>query len=248
MKYLKKFNEELKSSTYFRASKKLDKLGHKRRAGVLGDYAKSVQEKEEEAAWKNNIEKYSKWGKVKIGFYEEKERVFEGEFYPILDFNEDCAEENFLDVNRKGDFEFDIEFSLGLIPVDEDTNKLCKISFPEPDMSNGFYWGLWFKISYKIENEKLHFVGLSYYPYDESLTLDPKIVDRRGALVIKKILKAAVDENEAYPSGYSDDPIMHDKIFKLYCQKFELMADYDFNLERVVKDIESVSHNTLFKD
>ena len=115
-------------------------------------------------------------------------------------------------------------------------------------MSNGFYWGLWFKISYKIENEKLHFVGLSYCPYDESLTLDPKIVDRRGALVIKKILKAAVDENEAYPSGYSDDPIMHDKIFKFYCQKFELMADYDFNLERVVKDIESVSHNTLFKD
>ncbi len=47
MKYLKRFNEELKVSTYKSAADKLTKMGHKRRGAQMLDYA-TQREKEEE--------------------------------------------------------------------------------------------------------------------------------------------------------------------------------------------------------
>jgi len=255
LKYLKKFNEE-RSGTYLRASRKLSKLGHARRSKELETYGKSIEVKEQKDRWEKNIETYSKWGKVKIKFHKREGKksnvlteAFEGEFYLLLNFDDFAAVDNIqYDRERNPDFKFAVAFSVGIIPVDENVKELCDKHFPDNDFGNGFYWGMWYQVDYKIENERLIFNGISYNEYDESISLFPQFADRRGALTIKKILKAAVDENEDYPSGYDDVPNMHDKIFQTLCQKLELTADYNFTLDRVLSDIESVPHNTLFKD
>ena len=45
MKHLRKFNEELKSSTYASAATKLKNMGHIRRAGELEQWTKEVVNK-----------------------------------------------------------------------------------------------------------------------------------------------------------------------------------------------------------
>lgn len=263
MKHLKRFNEELKSTTYRKVAKKLQDLGHVNRAARVKEHEKFIENRLANEKWKKNIEEYSKWGKIKLRFDDQivrtikdartgkistttPKKIFEGEFYILLNFDSFSAEDN--TSRQDGDFDFEIPFAIGLIPVDDEVKKLCEENFPDPDIYNGFYWGLWVNIEYKVENERVIFKGLSICPYDEGLTLSPNIVDRRGALLLKKILKAAFDENQDYPSGYTDILNMHDKIFKLYCQDLEMLSDYDFSLDKVVKDIESVPHNTLFKD
>ena len=49
MKYLRKFNEELKSSTYKLASNKLKGMGHIRRSSELEKWSEEVANKEKDA-------------------------------------------------------------------------------------------------------------------------------------------------------------------------------------------------------
>jgi hypothetical protein len=48
MKYLKKFNEELRPQTYMSAARKLDKLGHTDRANALKDWAKETEKRRDD--------------------------------------------------------------------------------------------------------------------------------------------------------------------------------------------------------
>ena len=59
MKYLKRFNEELNSSTYNSAARKLTKLGHTDRAAELKSWAQETERKEELIKWKQEIQTYS---------------------------------------------------------------------------------------------------------------------------------------------------------------------------------------------
>ena len=47
MRHLKRFNEELKGSTFRSAATKLKQLGHIRRSQEIESYAKGVEEREE---------------------------------------------------------------------------------------------------------------------------------------------------------------------------------------------------------
>ena len=254
MKFLKKFNEELEPWTYQRAAAKLKKLGHERRAKSLEEWGKQVRNIESLKKWEDNREKFSKWGKATIKFLNNqfnkitgdlKQEVFRGDFYLVFHFDDVAHLEN---IETGGDFNFSIQLSVGLVPVDNETLELCLKHFPDNDFWNGFFWGLWARVQYKVEKERLHFVKVTYNPYDESLTLEPHFVDRKGALTFKKGLMACFDENDEYPSGYDNDPFIYDVMFRTLCQKLELSADYNFYLDRVMNDIKGYSHNYFFKD
>ena len=77
MKYLKKFNEELKSQTYKRAARKLKQImkekptlgkgiGAEERANKLELHAKNVERREEMSRWKESVETFSKYGEFNI--------------------------------------------------------------------------------------------------------------------------------------------------------------------------------------
>ena len=66
MKYLRKFNEELKPQTYRSAARKLTKLGHTDRAKALTDWSNEVESKEEMQKWRDQLQDYSNFGTFNI--------------------------------------------------------------------------------------------------------------------------------------------------------------------------------------
>ena len=78
MKYLKKFNEELRPQTYKSAARKLNKIvkekpalakaiGAEKRAKDLEEYAKKVEDLSHIDQWKKNIDQFSKYGEFNLG-------------------------------------------------------------------------------------------------------------------------------------------------------------------------------------
>lgn len=250
MKHIKKFNEELSPSTYRSASVKLKKLGHVKRSQSLEDWAKEAENTDSMEKWEKNIEMYSTWGKSTFKFMLNGKEVFRGDFYLMFDFDEHSNSDNILDMKEgaRGYFDFQISFSVGLIPVDDETLQKCLSSFPDKRFKNGFFWGNQVILRYKVENEKVSFNGISTYPYDVEETLEPELVDRRGALTLKRSLMDCLDEGKDYPSGIDDKKTMHDIVYRCICQKCELLVDYDVDMERILNDVKEYSHNHLFKD
>lgn len=250
MKYLKKFNEELDPSTYLSASRKLKKLGHERRSKELEAWGKEAENRVSKEKWKKNIETYSPFGKATFKFMSGKSEVFRGDFYLIFTFDDTLNHESIIDAKEEsgGYFNFPIQFAVGLIPSDEETLKKCLSKFPEPYFENGFFWSNWVNIFYKVENEKLSFSKVSYDPYDEGQTLSPELVDRRGALTLKKSLMACLDEDVDYPSSDDRYHTMHDLVFRCICQQCEMLVDYNLDMEKMLNDVKEYSHNYFFKD
>lgn len=249
MKHLKKFNEELKPSTYLSASRKLKKLGHERRSKELEIWGKEAENKVSMEKWENNIKTFSPYGKATIKFMSKKSEIFRGDFYLIFTFDSVSNFESITDAKESGGyFDFRIQFAVGLIPANEETLFECLDKFPENYFGNGFFWGNWVGLEYKVENEKNNFNKISIYPYDEGQTFNPELVDRRGALSLKKSLMACLDEYVDYPSDDTRFQIMHDLVYRCICQECEMLVDYDFDMERVLNDVKGYSHNYFFKD
>lgn len=130
MKYLKRYNEELRSSTYQRAADLLSKKGHKRRSSVIGDWAKVTKEKEQ----KQFIENCKKLGVFRISLHDPKQIVvgtqlvsrkgqlfLTGNFYLNFYFDEESWKEDIKDWKNGDRDNLYITFMLGIIPADEDT-------------------------------------------------------------------------------------------------------------------------------
>ena len=66
MKYLKRFNEELRPRTYLSAAKKLTAIGHTDRAKELKDWAEETEKREEIAKWKDRLQDYGLFGTYKM--------------------------------------------------------------------------------------------------------------------------------------------------------------------------------------
>ena len=66
MRYLRKYNEELKSDTYKSAADKLTKMGHVKRPEELMKWHAIAKEKEKEEVKRKAIEEASKLGTYKM--------------------------------------------------------------------------------------------------------------------------------------------------------------------------------------
>jgi len=252
MKHIKKFNEELSPHIYKNAAFKLKKMGHDRRANELEQYGETTSKRQETIKWKKNIDEYSKYGKIRLKFKVNKynKNEYEGDFYFQLEFDDYVALESigYAIENSKGYFDFSISFSVGIIPADEETKKICEQNMPEPEFSNGFFWGLWVYINYKVEDEKIQFSGISYSSYDQTLSGEPELADRKSAMTFKNVLKYCFDENSNYPSSHTSNPDMYDILFKKLCQELELLPNYNLSMDRILSDIKSFTVNKLYKE
>ena len=142
MKYLKKFNE-LKSETYKKAAKALQSLGHTRRAAAMTDYVATVEEKERIKRIKDKKESYAHTGVFRASIVFEKwegtnpnrtltyvsplkEREIEGEmtgnFHLAVFSDEDMFQDRLWDYVG-GDNETWLNFTLGMIAADEETEE-----------------------------------------------------------------------------------------------------------------------------
>lgn len=247
MRYLKKFNEELKPSTYRSAAHKLKKLGHERRSKELEDWGKLKSSEMSMKKWEELKQEWSKFGKATYRFMRSSKEVMRGDFYLFLTFDDythlDSIPTTIDDVDG-----FYITFSAGLVPVDLETLQLCKDNLPDKHF-DGYYWGNWIYLRYSIKDEVCVFDGIKIDPYDEGLSLEPELVDRKSAVTLKKHLLACFDESVDYLVDYSTDTNnMYDLIFTTICQKLDMQANYNLSMDSMANNIRSYSNNLLFKD
>lgn len=232
MKYLKKFNEELNSSTYYQAGIRLFHSGQKERGQKLIKHS-------EDLIIENMRKEFSKFGTFDFNVKVNNGNKFTGKFHLniILDT---MILENYDIENIYG-----IPFTIGAIPADDKTLDLCIRNFPEPDIGNGFFWALLMQINFNIESSGMEFTSIHLENYDETLTADFRIADRATAGKFRSLLIKMFTENTDYPSGYRNYENSYELIDKKVGAELGFTSEYGFTPDKLLKFVKSYPANRL---
>lgn len=252
MKYLKRFNEELRPRTYLSAAKKLTDIGHTDRANTLKDWAEQTERREEITKWKERLQEYSPFGTYKVNVVNpETEEKFTADFALDINFDELSFEDSFewekeKDPNNVSGV--NIFFFIGLIPTSEEILKKCEEIMPEPEFGNGMYWGMSCGIDFKVQNGQVILDKFTLEDYDENLSGNVSFADRSSANKFKTLLKNIFSNPELnYPSGYTDVEYMYQKLEQVILIQQGFSSDYGFELKNVADFINTQSPNTMYK-
>lgn len=133
MKYLKRFNEELKSSTYKSAGDKFTKMGHTRRGGELLDYAQQVELKEKSQKLIEAQNENKEFGlfdiTMKSGYGSNQKDLFSGKFYLQMCLESDWFKDQRVDWLAEGmDWSLGLAMEFAIIPADDETLKMIETS------------------------------------------------------------------------------------------------------------------------
>jgi hypothetical protein len=249
MKYLKKFNEELKPQTYRSAARKLDKMGHTDRAADLKSWANKMESDENFTKWKEKLEEFLPFGTFKFNVVNpESGEKLVGDFALDIHFDELSFEDEFETLSRFGNPSGYFSFFMGIIPTSEELLQQCEQLMPTPDMCNGFYWSNIFSIKFTIVNGEVKFTGFEMWDYDDSLSGEVSFADRQSAQKFKNLLKRCITDREFdYPSGYNNARNMQEVMERSILVRQSFSSDYGFELENIADYINGISANELYK-
>jgi hypothetical protein len=252
MKYLKRFNEELKPSTYMSAAKKLTAIGHTDRANTLKDWSEQTEKREDMAKWKERLQEYSPFGTYKVNVVNpETEEKFTADFALDINFDELSFEDSFewekeKDPNNVSGV--NIFFFVGLIPTSEEVIRKCEEIMPESEFGNGMFWGMSCGIDFKVQNGQVILDKFTLEDYDENLSGNVSFADRSSANKFKNLLKSIFSNPELnYPSGYTDVDYMYQKLEQVILIRQGFSSDYGFELKNIADFINTQSPNTMYK-
>jgi len=243
MKHLKKFNEELKPSTYRRAASKLKKMGgfNVDRAKDLTDWADKREADDSIIKWKKNIEEFSKFGKFKLNIANK----FIGEFYLDLSFDRDSFLDEYESI-RDGNCEIRLGFFVGAIPADEETRIKTLETVPEDDFGNGFIWSNILSFGITIDPGSYEISDLSFEDYDDTLTGGVELADRASAGRLRSLLVSLFENpNLNYPSGYNDFDYFYDMFETLILAGAGLSSDLGMSMEQLAEYVKKFSASEL---
>jgi len=200
MKYIKRFNEELNPQVYKTVARKILAKNKNnpaliKRSKELNDHSKVINDKLNMINWKKSIAEFSKYGLINV-ISECESGVIDDKFYFCLCFEKDCM----VDAYTRDLIE--IPFFIGLIPPNEEVLNKCTETFPEPDFSNGFFWGFNIIIELEVSNDNYLFSDVKIYPYDTDISGNVHLSNRRAVLNIKNALIEVFTKD--YPSGYKN--------------------------------------------
>lgn len=252
MKYLKRFNEELKSSTYNSASRKLTKLGHTDRAAELKNWAQETERREEMIKWKERLQAYSPFGIYKMNVVNpESGEKFTADFALDVNFDADSFADNFEYEKQKDPDNINdvsLSFFIGLIPTSEELIKKCEEVMPESEFGNGMFWAMFCGVDFKVENAQVVIEKFAIDNYDENLSGEISFADRASANKFKTLLKKIFTSPELnYPSGYTDANSLYEKLEQVILVQQGFSADYGFDLKSVADFINTISPNEMYK-
>ena len=112
------------------------------------------------------------------------------------------------------------------------------------DFYNGFFWGFWIYVDYKVENSEVSYKGIRIYDYDD---IPVQISDRKTAVSLKKLLVNCFEETYEYPSGYTDITNMYDKVNQSAIQDLEISATYGIDMGRIKEDLQKTPIISFYK-
>lgn len=238
MKYLKKFNEELRPQTYMSAARKLDKLGHHDRANALKDWSREVEKKEEMIKWKDLIQDYAQFGTFKMTIKNtETADTLTGDFHLDISFD---------DLQFSDEPESGICFFIGLIPTSEDLIHQYMELCPDYDFGNGFFWGKIFNLQYEL-SDTVKFTKWNMWDYDDEMNGKVAFADRGSANKFKNLLIQIFTNSElGYPSGYTDADDLYEKLTNCILAENSFSSEYGFKLEDAANYIRTISPNLLY--
>lgn len=267
MKYLKKFNEELRPSTYRTAANKLRQIGHVRRSSVLDDWSNKVENDNEVKERNDTINKLKEFGHFKMNFIKSKKVMMTGNFYiDISGLDSYNFKDNYFDALPLNDIDLLIpevdskvvshdvimNFELGFIPADEETYK----EFNELDIIDrekiyySLYWNMNFGISIIRKGEE-EINPNGYYYFDGNDSDFFEFYDRKEANKFRKLLFDALSGNNEWgKSNYSES--LKSSILKVFSEdKYQPLPKDIFNEEsyqKIVNSIRSLSLNKLYSE
>jgi hypothetical protein len=134
MKYLKRFNEELKASTYKSAADKLTKMGHKRRGAEMSDYAIQREKEEERMRLQETRDEMSRFEPFNLIINKEKA----GRFYILPNAEIEWFKDLVYDwVDDKMSYICSLPVEFGIMMADEETEETFKDWNWSPEQWNG---------------------------------------------------------------------------------------------------------------
>ncbi len=243
MKYLKRFNEELKPQTYRNAARKLKNIGHNSRAENLNKWADKVSQNNEIEKWKESLSIYSEFGifKMKVVNPETNESLI-GDFTISIFFDSDAFNDTHDDDG--GSF----IFFINIIPTTRELLDKCIKSMPDAELNGGGFGGIIFGIDYSIINGTVNIDNYALDPYDEYLSGNVYLADRVSANKFKSIFKKILtDGNLQYPSGYTNADTIYEVLERSILIENSFSSEYGFRLEDLANYINGISVNDLYK-
>jgi len=246
-------NEELRSDVYKSAADKLTKMGHKKRPEELMKWHEITKQREIDAKKLEVLNDCKQMGvyQLYLGYSKGGQKFdYKGDFYINLVFDSYDLEERYSGW-KEGNDTLWINFSFGVIPVNEDGQKFCE-EVAKPIIGLGgdkiTYWlgAFWLNISRSIdpENEPIRF-----YPenmgYFEEYEGQWHLSNRSSAIQFRNTLykifsgDIIIRETGDKPGGMKED------IIEELCNVREHDID---EYEDIMNSIKKMNLNKLYKD
>lgn len=248
MKYLKRFNEELKPRTYRNAAAKLLKQSprNQQRADELRGWADKRQMADDSSKWEQMKQQCSKFGTYNLHIENSDNGTdFVGNFHPYISFDREAFLDEYEYNREQGDkFDMPITFFLGSIPADQETLDKCIEVMPDPEFGNGFFWTNTISVLLYFEAGSVKIHDAKIDVYDDGTCGDASVADRKSAQVLKNILiKMFSEPNLGYPSGYNDFDSFYDMFEAIVLAGAGLSSDYGFSMEAIADFLKGMSAN-----
>lgn len=231
MKYIKKFNEELKSSTYYSAAEKTTELGvdkinrsiYQDRASRFtdrGDTQKSIENKNE---WLKTLEDFKGKPIVRGRL---NDRIV-GNYYLSLEIDDNMLEHNTQDGPIEDGDELVIFFYIGFVPADEETYRRSESFSFFNEIDNGIFRNILMAgITFYVDNGNYSNLNFYYHSHAGDFTFlqikDYKVLKNRFVVDIKTKFKNDIDEIIAGLGIGADYGID-------FLDIYNFMKDYDIN-------------------
>ena len=255
MRYLRKYNEELKSDTYKSAADKLTKMGHVKRPEELMKWHVISKEREKEEAKRKAIEESSKLGTYKMTLSGAHGK-FTGDFYIYFYWNNDNFDESYQDWKSFDNSSLWLQFDFSVLPASEESKEFAQNVLNKEiglNYDGKCYLGCFgLNLSqsgneYNEETNKETFVlkpngGFYFEEYD---SIAWYMADRGSAQKFKKMLYDVFEGNIVWRETPQLPGGVKEQILDFLC------SDMDHTLEEFEEFIESLKRinvNKIYKD
>jgi hypothetical protein len=264
MKYLKRFDEELKTQTYQSAAAGLNRLGHTKRANDLNVWSEVSRENEANRKMSAMIDMYSKHGVFSIDLGSKHGGVL-GNFYLFLDFDSYQNDENWGYWEEDGRFDGNnlwMTLDICLIPADEETFEECSNKLDYSKDTPYYASSLGIKISDPVGVEKggterdedlpygsgqweLTLNSPGKVSYIEGNEYDVQFVNRAEAMKFRKLVIDIFEGNVEMGVTSENPGGVKEKIIDYYCNKKGVSIE---EFDNVVDSIKKITVNSFYKD
>lgn len=251
MKYLKRFNEELKSQTYLSASRKREKsaelltgrnkVNTLKSAKDLKDWGIKTELKEYYKNWEEKISTHSKYGK--ITGYVNNEII---DFYYDITFDSFSFSDSYEYNKGKNPDEFSssIPLMIWMIPTTKEYVDKCLETLPSDYFGSGAFQAFYINIEFKVENDRVKFEDLVVYPEEE---VDIELTPNAGFKIKKLLIELFSNKSLNYPSSVTTYDTEYENIEATMSIEQGMSSDYGFEVKDVADFIETIPKQKFLK-